>query len=136
MYSETEDFLWLQLDYSGDYDGSGDYEDDPVGGVHPALIQPLMQLLASLDSNTTVDLSSPHLRSLFSKNTWLLVIVIVLYTLLIILGLLGNLLLLIMLLRLKTLSNCFSCICCTNILTEHLIPGNVYIWAVQSNAVF
>ena len=107
-----------------------------MGGVHPALIQPLMQLLASLDSNTTVDLSSPHLRSLFSKNTWLLVIVIVLYTLLIILGLLGNLLLLIMLLRLKTLSNCFSCICCTNILTEHLIPGNVYIWAVQSNAVF
>ena len=88
----------LQLDYSGDY-GSGDYEADPVGGVHPALIQPLMQLLASLDSNTTVDLSSPHLRSLFSKNTWLLVIVILLYSLLIILGLLGNLLLLIMLLR-------------------------------------
>ena len=113
MYSETEDFLWLQLDYSGDYDGSGDYEDDPVGGVPPALIQPLMQLLASLDSNTTVDLSSPHLRSLFSKNTWLLVIVIVLYTLLIILGLLGNLLLLIMLLRLKPLSKCFSCICST-----------------------
>ena len=70
-----------------------------MGGVHPALIQPLMQLLASLDSNTTVDLSTPHLRSLFSDNTWLLVIVILLYSLLIIVGLLGNLLLLIMLLR-------------------------------------
>ena len=86
----------LQLDY-----GSGDYEDsgESVGGVHPALIQPLMQLLASLDSNTTVDLSTPHLRSLFSQNTWLLVIVLVLYSLLIVIGLLGNLLLLIMLLR-------------------------------------
>ena len=86
----------LQLDYSsGDYGDSG----ESVGGVHPALIQPLMQLLASLDSNTTVDLSTPHLRSLFSDNTWLLVIVILLYSLLIIVGLLGNLLLLIMLLR-------------------------------------
>ena len=86
----------LQLDY-----GSGDYEDsgESVGRVHPALIQPLMQLLASLDSNTTVDLSTPHLRSLFSQNTWLLVIVLVLYSLLIVIGLLGNLLLLIMLLR-------------------------------------
>ena len=86
----------FQPDYSsGDYADSG----ESVGGVHPALIQPLMQLLASLDSNTTVDLSRPHLRSLFSDNTWLLVIVILLYSLLIIIGLLGNLLLLIMLLR-------------------------------------
>ena len=87
----------MQLDYSGDYADSG--EAGGGGGVHPALIQPLMQLLASLDSNTTVDLSTPHLRSLFSDNTWLLVIVIILYSLLIIVGLLGNLLLLIMLLR-------------------------------------
>ena len=38
-------------------------EQNPL--VHPSYIQPLMQLLASLDTNTTVDLARPHLRKIF-----------------------------------------------------------------------
>jgi hypothetical protein len=31
-------------------------------------MQPLMQLLASLDTNTTVDLARPHLRKIFRSE--------------------------------------------------------------------
>ena len=51
--------------YQDDY--SPDYSSTEVQNnlVHPSYIQPLMQLLASLDTNTTVDLARPHLRKIF-----------------------------------------------------------------------
>lgn len=76
--------------------------------MHPSYIQPLMQLLASLDTNTTVDLARPHLRQIF-RNQYLLIVVIFLYSLLIILGLLGNLLLLIMLVRKRLYRDPIQC---------------------------
>ena len=41
-------------------------EQNPL--VHASYVQPLMQLLASLDTNTTVDLARPHLRQIFRSE--------------------------------------------------------------------
>ena len=58
-----------QLSYSTEIqdDDSYDYSSrkDPNHILDPSYIQPLMKLLASLDTNTTVDLARPHLRQIF-----------------------------------------------------------------------
>ena len=48
------------------YDYTSKEEQSPL--VHPSYMQPLMHLLASLDTNTTVDLARPHLRRIFRSE--------------------------------------------------------------------
>ena len=50
--------------YQDDY--SSTEEQSPL--VHPSYMQPLMQLLASLDTNTMVDLARPHFRKIFRSE--------------------------------------------------------------------
>merc|ERR1712212_1315544 len=91
-----------------DVDYSDQGTEDEKTMVHPSYIQPLMELLASLDTNTTVDLARPHLRPI-SRNHYLLLFVIFLYSILIIIGLLGNFLLLIMLARKRLYRDPIQC---------------------------
>ena len=54
----------INLTYQDAY--SSTEEQNPP--VHPSYMQPLMQLLASLDTNTTVDLARPHFRKIFRSD--------------------------------------------------------------------
>ena len=87
--------------------------------MEPSYIQPLMQLLANMDTNTTVDLGRPHLRTIF-RNRILFISVLILYSFLIIIGLVGNLLLVIMLLRKKLYRDPIQC-CVLSVVTACLV---------------